>query len=778
MQFCFYSVGWCRRGLLIIVCLLSAQLIAPAAGEVDTTPVPLSTQDSMPMDAKADRLNYDRTTGWVEGIGHVVITKGDEQLRADFVRVNVNTEDAEAVGDVVLLKLAQPSTNAASTNAVLVVTNLNRAAVQYVTVWSGNKLKYNFKTKRGSAANMTYNVLPFYVKAKSAQQVGQREYSFTEATITTCTNAYPNYHYHVRAANANIIQKDSLKARHTVFYFCGIPMIYFPYWQKNLNDDCGFRFYPGYNSRMGAFLLTLYRYRLNPYLKSTTHLDYRQKRGLAYGQDLEWKSLGTNTWKGILSGYYLNDDDPTDDGDREIDEVDPARYRANFKHEQAFSDRDYMLSQAQYLSDPYLNMDFFEDEYREANQPDNYLVYTHRGDRYTGNLTFRSRLNDFYENVGRLPEVSLDFMRQEIGSSVFYYEGQTAASFLQKSYQKGDTNNEDYSVFRLDSHNMIYYPGRYFGFLNIMPRAGYRGTYYSETMVQTTSVTTGITTIANSTVDASGRTNITYTSTLTTNRQTITTAEAAKLRNRFELGTEASFRAFRTWDDEFGGWRHVVEPYANYTFVPEPNLLPDNLYQFDSVDTFGKEHWVRLGLRNKLQTKVDGSPFDLVDVDVYTRYLFEQGDRSTAIDNVYFEAKTWPAQGVILFFDGMYDTEESVLSTFNTRLGVSSSDFYSIMLEHRYTYDGGNFLNTMVSLSPNRNWTFEVYGRYEFESSRLEEVWGYISKKTDCLTLRTGAGLMPGYTTSSGSEKEDEVRFVVELWLNAFPEMAMGRHRN
>lgn len=767
-----------KFGILIISCFIAVHWSVSAAVETDSSPFPVSKQDSMPMDAKADRLNYDRATGWVEGIGHVIITKGDEQLRADFVRVNVNTEDAEAVGDVVLLKLVQSFTNAASTNAVSVSTNIHRTAAEYVTVWSGNKLKYNFKTKRGSAANMTYNVLPFYVKAKSAQQVGPKEYSFTETTVTTCTNAYPDYHYHVRAASANIIQKDSLKARHSVFYFGGIPMLYFPYWNKNLNDDCGFRFYPGYNSRMGAFLLTLYRYRLNEYLKAITHLDYRQERGLAYGQDLEWRSPGTNTWRGMLSGYYLNDDDPTDNGDREIGVVEPERYRVSFKHEQMFSDRDYLLSQAQYLSDPYLNMDFFEDEFREANQPDNYFVYTHRGDRYTGNLTFRSRLNDFYTNVGRIPEVSFDFMRQEIGNTIFYYEGQTAASFLQKSYQKSDTNNEDYSAFRLDSQNMIYYPGRYFGFLNIMPRAGYRGTYYSETILQTTTVTTGITTAATSTVDASGRTNITYSSSLTTNRQTVTTTDAAKLRNRFEFGTEASLRAFRTWDDEFGGWRHVVEPYANYTFIPEPNILPENLYQFDSVDTLGKEHWVKFGLRNKLQTKVDGSPFDLIDVDVYTRYLFEQGDRSTAIDNVYFEAKTWPAQDVRLFFDGIYDTEESVLSTFNTRFTFSYDDFYEMGLEHRYSYESSNLLNAMFSVSPSRNWTFELYGRYEFEDSRLEEVWAYILRKTDCLTLRTGAGLMPGYTTTAGIEKEDEVRFVVELWLNAFPEMAMGRHRN
>jgi hypothetical protein len=370
-------------------------------------------------------------------------------------------------------------------------------------------------------------------------------------------------------------------------------------------------------------------------------------------------------------------------------------------------------------------------------------------------------------------------MRQEIGETVFYYEGQTAASFLQKTYAKANTNDNEYSALRIDSSHMIYYPNKYFGFLNIIPRAGYRGTYYSETKQDITTVTTGVTVTANTTVDASGRTNTSYVSAVSTNRETATLKGAAKLRSRFELGTETYFKAFRTWDDEFGGWRHVVEPYANYTFIPEPDLLPDSLYQFDNVDTFDKEHWVRLGIRNKLQTKMNDSPFDLVDFDVYTRYLFERGDRDTAIDNVYFDLKTWPAEGLTLFFDGMYDTEESVLSTFNTRLNFSSADFYNIYLEHRYIEAGGNLLYGGVSFSPNRYWTFEIYGRNDFENKRFEEGWLYISKKTDCLTLRTGAGIMPGYTRNDGVEEDDDYRFVVEVWLNAFPDMALGqRHRN
>jgi len=726
---------------------------------------------------------------WVEAIGHAVVTKDSDELRADYIKYNTQTEEADAMGNVVLYKLTWSvvgATNNLSSNDVTAVTNIANNAVSNNAASATNKpgtivrkatavmrastLKHSFKTVQGKptggADNVIYFYPPFYIKSSKIRQVAEKEYEASSANLTTCTNQFPNWHYHVSATTADIIPGDTLSARNSKFYLGGIPFFYFPYWTKSLKDDFGFRFYPGYNSRMGAFLKTLFMFRLNPYLKSVTHLDYRNKRGVAYGQDLVWRD--TNAWSGEIGFYYLNDKDPTEKGTRSDEYLKKERYRIKFSHSQTLGERDGLLSQAQYLSDPYVVMDFFEDDYRLANQPDNYISVTHRGDAFTANLLARSRLNNFYSTVNRIPEASVTFMRQEIGDTIFYYDGQTAASFLQKTYEEGETNKQDYSAFRIDSLHMIYYPEKYFTFLNITPRAGYRATYYSETVQTATSVAT----------NTSTSTNGTTTSTVTTNKTMI--PGAADLRSMYELGLEASFKAFRTWDDALGGWRHVVEPYANYTFNPEPNLLPDNLYQFDSIDALDKEHFIKFGVRNKLQTKVDGSPYDLIDFDIYSRYLFEQGSRTTAIDNVHFELKTWPAKGVNLYFDGIYDTESSVLSKLNTRLGFKSTDFCTVALEHRYSNAGSSLLYSTISLSPNAYWTFELYGRCQFETSRLEETWLYVSKKTDCLTFRTGVGLTPGYTSETGVEKQDEWRFVFQMWINAFPDMALGdaKHNN
>ena len=40
---------------------------------------------------------------------------------------------------------------------------------------------------------------------------------------------------------------------------------------------------------------------------------------------------------------------------------------------------------------------------------------------------------------------------------------------------------QDYSAFRFDTFHQFTYPNTYFGWLSIVPRVGFRETYYGET---------------------------------------------------------------------------------------------------------------------------------------------------------------------------------------------------------------------------------------------------------------------------------------------------------
>ena len=90
------------------------------------------------------------------------------------------------------------------------------------------------------------------------------------------------------------------------------------------------------------------------------------------------------------------------------------------------------------------------------------------------------QLNSFFETTERLPEIDFDLKRQPLGNTGIFYEGETSAAELNRNFPTGSAY-EDYSAFRIDCFHQLTYPKTYFGWLSIVPRVGFRETYYSQT---------------------------------------------------------------------------------------------------------------------------------------------------------------------------------------------------------------------------------------------------------------------------------------------------------
>ena len=109
-----------------------------------------------------------------------------------------------------------------------------------------------------------------------------------------------------------------------------------------------------------------------------------------------------------------------------------------------------------------------------------------------------------------------------------------------------------YSAARADTYHQLTLPWTFFNWLNVTPRVGGRYTYYSAE--------TG-----------PGGTN----------------AEA--YRTVFNTGVSASSKASQLWTGatnsflQVDGLRHIIEPSANYVYVPKPSTAPAQLPQFDSA---------------------------------------------------------------------------------------------------------------------------------------------------------------------------------------------------
>lgn len=723
-----------------------------------------------PIDIRADSLEFDSASNLMIGAGHVRLQKGEEILRGDQAIVNLDSYDVLAEGNV----------------------QFERGS----DVWIGKKLRYNFKAQKGDFGVFSAYMEPFYVHAESSKRIGENEYLLKDAVLSTCEGEHPRAFFRVKTAR--IIPGKHVYARNVTLYVGGVPVMYSPYWAQNIGDPNFISIVPGYNSRMWAFLLTTFNYRLSRHIEAKSHIDLRARRGIAIGQDILWSSSGNakglstekyagaledepwtfgmrsmnrwekseeeeeDKWSGDLITYYTYDLWP-DEGKSHDYPIPADRYRLRLSHNQNIDEHDYLMAQANYVSDPYLIEQFFREEYKTDPEPDNYLVLGRRGQYYAASLLFRQRFNDFFTVVDRLPEATLDFTRQQIWDTPFYYEGKHTAGYLSQEWEKNLlTNNANYSAFRFDTPNMIYYPTKQFGFLNIIPRAGWDGTVYSAGCVYYTNITT------TSYVDTNGVTRTKATTNV------FTRSGDAQLRSLPKLGLETSFKAFKVWETYPGtiinNIRHIAEPYANYSFAPEPNVLSTNLYQFDDVDKLGKENEVKFGMRNKIQTQRFGklepssrlhTVADLIYADIWTTYRVAPDPDQSLFKNISYDIRSTPVDGMELYLDGEFNQYESQFQTINTRLALFDDPIWRYEVEHRYLVNGNSLLNNELKLSPVPNWAYSIYVRYDFYDQHMEAYGFTVQKTMDCITAKIGFE----------QQTDDDFTVWLQFWFTQFPKV-------
>lgn len=735
------SIATPRRSAAALA-LLCCLLLAPGGAAAQTASrLPSFAKELGEGDEKtyivADRAEYELESGWVTFSGNVAIKYKGLELRSDHIRYNQKTGDAQAAGKVVL-------------------------AGRDGSVWQGEKLDINLKDEAGKASKIDIYAKPFRVLADQGTLSADKTYDIRNATLTTCTNDTHAFHYMLHTRRVRLRGDRDVTAWGAVPHLFGVPFFYFPWYWKDLDTHYGFRFEPGYRSSWGPYLLSSYKmplYRdkaIGAYFDAKTSVDYRVDRGFAYGERLGW-GLGDEA-AGYFSAYYADDEEPP------VGIEDPERYRLRLNHAWNLSGRDQLLLNALYVSDDLFMENFFRDEYREMNQPDNYLAYTHLGDSYSAGVLGRVRLNDFYTQVERLPEAWFNLNSTEIGETGVYFENSTKASYLNKEFdERYDPLPESYDVFRFDSDSQATLPLKFFGFLNVIPRAGYRATYYSKTLDSVLVASTVETVATNEYGD------VEYFTQTGANRES---HEAdADLRSLFELGTEVSLKSYGLWQDTPGNiWRHVVEPYADYTYIPEPNLLPEQLYQFDEVDELDKTHSVRLGLRNRWQVKPRGGikTHERVYVDFFADVNLEPEEGEDNIESYNLDSRYTPNNWLRFDLEGRYLVAEEQIDTAAVRL-TTWHQVFSSDLEFRYRADDSSLLLANLTWHFNNAWSVNAYERYEFETSQVEEIGSWIERRWDCIACRLYLSVEPGYDTlSDGSKEEDDVKVSFLFWLTDF----------
>jgi hypothetical protein len=416
--------------------------------------------------------------------------------------------------------------------------------------------------------------------------------------------------------------------------------------------------------------------------------------------------------------------------------IDSQRYRVKLTDREQIDEQTYFATKINWLSDPLITKDFFNDEFKNEANPENYAVVQRSAEDYAASARVDRRMNDFYTTVERIPELTYDWYRSRVGDSPFYFESENNVAFLEQLH--AETNffpvpkaDPNYRSARLDTYNRLFLPLRFKDFFNVIPRAGYRGTWYSET--------------------ADGSSDANY-------------------RNIFELGTLASFKTYKTLTDKSGfygtGLRHVAEPYADYSWRAKPNLRPGDLYQFDAVDALDKQNEVRFGARNYLQTKRGLKRIaNFINSDIYTTGRFEPPTGERSFSNLVADTELSLTDNFFIQSDLQYNWYTHDLNPANARLTFVSDDQSEYSFEYRYLDDPNglrsrSLFTPRVKLFPNDDWSYEFSASYDEKYDEWYERKILINHKFSCIGMGVGLKI----------DADDEAQFWIQFWLTAFPQ--------
>ena len=654
--------------------------------------------------------------------GNAVVQSPGIEISADKIVVNLDSElyDIEAAGNVtfaILSTSVQTMTvedyeellrdpRARATLLRYVVNDLGEqfAEVEIVvesSVIHAERAAGNLLTGVLQFSNFALKSGLFYCVGEQAERFFDGTVKVHKARFTTCEYIQDDHdHYAIAAYDATIEPRDSnnslfhydnqlgdhrILMKNNFFQIYGVPVLWLPILYKPSDlSSFGGKIEFGSKSKWGWFVHGAKHFKLadEPYWNMNLMLDWYEKRGVGYGlsSDLMTPESATE-----FSFYGIYDRNPYAYWNRDLLPDDPEFLRNNsrltipdYRYEVRTNNMTHLTNRLDFrmqidlISDYQFLRDYFYGRFRSEYEPPTYASLEYQGDRFTASAYMTLRINDFYSTVDRLPELRLDFQRQELFANI-YYQGEMSLTPLFMRWRRFDRDMEDiwpptrsqrympddknwelknYGTLRFDSLHMLYYPMKIWN-INIIPRTGIRLTAYSASSEREIGEEELSSMFVADRIEghpAWGYVAPNYDS-----------KGGSKFRVIGELGVELNTKFHYAWQDVksafwgLDGLRHVVVPYVNYTYIPKPTVNADNLYYFDEIDRISEQHFIRSGIVNRLQTRQGNKIHEWLSLEHYWDFFINDSDRFNHIGDFGTILKFRPFTGLTLSAELLLD---------------------------------------------------------------------------------------------------------------------------
>jgi LPS-assembly protein len=719
-------------------------------------------------------INSDQTRlegGIAVAEGNVVVRYSGITIYCDYAEYNPNTHDIVLRGNVRLYR---------DTYA-----------------FTADRAIYNLQTKQLKMSDFGGPKRPFEVVGDDLLSPRENQYTILNGFITTSDSSKPDYQ--LRARTIRIYADDRIILSNVTLFVGRTPIFWFPYIYQSLNNQFSYNLAPGYNSIWGAYLLTSLVFPITTNVSGELHFDLRTSRGPAGGFETNYH-FGEGT-SGRLQLYGIYDENPNIN-DTALDRVPigSGRYRIEYQSRTYITNDLTAIVDFNKLSDQYYLQDFYPAIFSYDPQPDTYMELTKSGEAYTLSLLARPQLDNFQETAARLPELSWDVARTPLFNGPIFYEATTSAGYLNRVFAATTGNesvdlqsgalNPDYSFFRLDTFHQLIFPHTYFGWLSLVPSVGFRATYYS---------TTG---------------NFTESDVNNPLPEGILVENGGRLRFAFNTDLEASFKLSKPYESVQQRWlgldglRHIIQPYADFSWVSQPtvpssNILPIDQYipstalqplgfpQYTAIDTLDRWTILRLGVRNRLQTRRDSSTVNWLDIDTYFDIDFDNPLAQTVppattsvsrvgpisaprelFSNVFNRVRFQPVSWAYLSVDSQVPLLDKGFWSVTTSFDWIVNPNIEMRIGHQYLQSNPNYQDTSelsfyTYLRLNDNWGFSVYEDYEFKGGMINQQTYALHRDLSSWVAALGLNM-----TNNGSGK-NQIAVVLTFTLKDLPRFGL-----
>jgi lipopolysaccharide export system protein LptA len=641
--------------------------------------------------------------------GNVAIHAGDSDIYADSAQYNPKTREVLAEGHV----------------------RIYRATGLFI----GDRAIYNIDTKQIQAVEMRTDKLPYLVGGEKVTTISEGAFLVSKGSFTTHDSSNPDFR--LQARTLRIYEGDRVIFQNVTFYVKNVPIFWWPYLYQSLNDAFSYMVSPAYLSSWGPSLLFRVSVPVTDNIKTQIRLDYRSRRGVAFGLEPDITYGKDKTSWARLRTYFLRDTHPDINRTSEIRVGVPKdRYRVSVQDRTNFAEDVYGIANITKLSDQYLLQDFYPGEFQLNPKPDNVAAVTKTNPIYTLTAITRFQANDFFEATERLPEVVLDIKRTPLFGGPIFYEGETGMANLRREFAT-DSGNQNYGTQRFDTFHQFLYPNTYFGWLSVVPRVGFRGTYYGETRDLGTTL-----------LDPSDG-NPFIPDFLRVNLKQPVQFGGSTFRTVMNAGVESSFKISREWEDAqsrslgLDGLRHIIQPFTNFSWVstsdsnpvsilqfdrlqPSTQLQPIDFPQFTSVDSIDNWTIARLGVRNRLQTRRDDLTVSWMDLETYIDVNFDNPFDKTQYSNLFNKINFTPVPWAAFGISSQIPVFEKGFTEVNTNVSIQPIANLQVSFGHRYLNQNPFFDNSSLYVLSgyyriNDNWGIGIQEQYEGTTGILEQ---------------------------------------------------------